>query len=51
MISELQPDGTIIYITFGRVGDRPYVFEDVDPDRLERITRYHVELTSRDLER
>lgn len=41
MISELLPDGTILFITFGRVGDRPYVFEDTDPARLLRITALH----------
>lgn len=46
MLSELLPDGTIIYITSGSVNGRPFIFEDTDPQRLERITRYHVELNS-----
>lgn len=48
MISELLPDGTTIFITSGTVNGRPFIFEDTDPERLERITRYHVELTSRE---
>ena len=41
MRSEALPDGTTIYTVDGYCGDRPYVFEDTDPERLLRIEELH----------
>lgn len=46
MLTEVLPDGTTIYTVEGHCGDRPYVFEDTDPERLLRIEELHVTLTA-----
>ena len=38
-------NGITIFVEFGRVAGRPYVFEDTDPERLKRITLLHIQLT------
>jgi len=46
MRSEALPDGTTIYTVDGYCGDRPYVFEDTDPERLLRIEELHIILSA-----
>lgn len=47
MTREHLKNGTTIFVQFGRVGGRPFVFEDTDPERLKRITLLHIELTDK----
>ena len=47
MRSEALSDGTTISTVDGYCGDRPYVFEDTDPERLKRITLLHIQLTDK----
>lgn len=44
LTSEHLKNGTTIFVEFGRVNGRPFVFEDTDPERLKRITSLHIEL-------
>lgn len=45
MNAEALPDGTIVYSVAGHCGDRPYVFEDTDRERLLRIEELHIILS------